>query len=113
MAQINTEQLKGRASQFKDQFKDQIKTRRDQLKSQLDSFSPGAEGRLTKTIEEQTSKIPSGGFLGLAVGAMILSAALASNKKRRDVANFIGLWVPSLLMIGVYNKLVKIHGSER
>ena len=69
------------------------------------------EGQMTKAIERQTAKIPSVGFLTLAVGSMAASAALVlANKK--EMGNFIGLWAPSLLMIGVYNKLVKIEGSD-
>jgi hypothetical protein len=25
---------------------------------------------------------------------------------------FVGHWVPTLLLLGVYNKLVKLHGSD-
>lgn len=69
------------------------------------------EGKVTKRVEEITGRVPSIGFLGLAVGSMALSAGLAVMKKR-DWATFVGLWAPSLLLIGVYNKLVKLHGSE-
>jgi hypothetical protein len=69
------------------------------------------EGEMTKRIEQQTAKIPSIGFLGLAVGSMVASAALAFFAQRKELANFVGLWAPSLLMIGVYNKLVKIEAE--
>jgi hypothetical protein len=76
-----------------------------------DMMGGGREDRLTKTIESQTEQIPSVAFLGLAVGAMALSwMFLASG--RRNVANFIGQWVPTVLILGLYNKLVKQHGSE-
>jgi hypothetical protein len=32
--------------------------------------------------------------------------------RQRNVANFVGQWVPTLLLIGLYNKLVKLEGSE-
>jgi hypothetical protein len=72
------------------------------------------EGKLTKLTEKQTAKIPSMGFLGLAIGAMAISAGLElfTKKTRRDPANFVGLWVPTLLLFGIYNKLVKIGGSD-
>jgi hypothetical protein len=31
---------------------------------------------------------------------------------QRNVANFVGQWVPTILIIGLYNKLVKLEGSE-
>lgn len=66
------------------------------------------EGKVTTQIEERTSRAPSGVYLGLAVGSMIASAIFQLAGKRQT-ANFIGQWVPSLLVIGVYNKLVKIE----
>jgi hypothetical protein len=70
------------------------------------------EGKVTKAIEKQTSKIPSGVYLALAVGSMALSAGLATSSKRKDLANFVGLWAPSFLMLGLYNKIVKTQGSD-
>ncbi len=69
------------------------------------------EGRVARTIEQQTAKLPSDTFLWAAVGAMGLSAALEMGGKKQS-ANFIGHWVPTLLILGVYNKLVKLHGSD-
>ncbi len=71
------------------------------------------EGKLTKSVEKVTAQVPSLGFMGIALGSMAVSAGLAMFTKRKDLANFIGLWVPSLLVIGLYNKLVKVEGSER
>lgn len=73
---------------------------------------PAVEGEMTKRIEQQTAKIPSIGFLGLAVGSMVASAALAFVAQKKELANFVGLWAPSLLLIGIYNKLVKLEGSD-
>jgi hypothetical protein len=69
------------------------------------------EGDLTKMIESQTSRIPSGAFLTVAVGAMALSALMMLLGKR-NVANFVGQWAPTILIMGLYNKLVKVKGSE-
>ncbi|MGZ3743647.1 MAG: hypothetical protein ACXVBQ_07285 [Pseudobdellovibrionaceae bacterium] len=71
------------------------------------------EGGFTKALEKQTAKIPSGVYLGLAVGSILLSAGLAMSEKRKNWANFVGLWVPSILLLGVYNKIVKIEGSDK
>lgn len=64
------------------------------------------EGNVTSTVEQQTSKAPSILWLGLAVSAMATSAALVATG-RKQIGNFIGQWAPSLLIIGLYNKLVK------
>jgi len=31
---------------------------------------------------------------------------------RKNLANFVGQWVPTILIVGLYNKLVKVEGSE-
>lgn len=65
------------------------------------------EGKLTRAVEKQTSKIPSMFFLGLAGGAMALSIGLKLSGHESKTANWVGLWVPSILMLGIYNKIVK------
>lgn len=89
-------------------------TTMDKISEKIHQAASGAvkEGEVTKKIEQQTAKIPSIGFLGLAVGSMLASAGLAFLADRKDLANFVGLWAPSLLLIGVYNKLVKLQGSD-
>lgn len=71
------------------------------------------EGQLTKTIENQSAKIPSSAFLLLAGSAVAISLGLAMTKEKKEVANFVGLWVPSILLLGIYNKIVKTVGSEK
>lgn len=80
-------------------------------KAQDVASQPPHEGEMTRKIEQQTAKIPSVSFLGLAVGSMVASAALAFFARRKELANFVGLWAPSLLLIGVYNKLVKMESE--
>lgn len=70
------------------------------------------EGELTQRIEQQTARIPSVGYLSLAIASMVASAFLAIFINRKEYANFVGLWAPSFLLIGIYNKLVKLEGSE-
>ncbi|MCW5935752.1 MAG: hypothetical protein KIT11_00400 [Fimbriimonadaceae bacterium] len=69
------------------------------------------EGPLARTIEKQTAKLPSDTFLWAALGAMGVSLFLEMSKKK-DTANFIGQWAPTLLIFGLYNKLVKLAGSD-
>jgi hypothetical protein len=70
------------------------------------------EGEVAKTIEEQTAKIPSDVYLWAAVGTMALSATLFFTKNKH-ASIFFGQWAPSLLIIGLYNKLVKIGGHDK
>ncbi|MGE0869204.1 MAG: hypothetical protein AB7P03_11600 [Kofleriaceae bacterium] len=73
---------------------------------------PQVEGKTTKAIERATMRIPSGTFLILAGGAIAGSLVLKLFK-RHSTANFVGQWVPTLLMLGIYNKIVKVIGSDR
>lgn len=77
-----------------------------------DGVNPGerSEGTITKKIESVTSKVPSGAFLSFAFGAMGVSALLHATGRKEDAA-FIGQWVPAILIMGLYNKLVKLEGS--
>lgn len=85
---------------------------RNQVSSAMQKNQTLEEGELTRRIEEQTAKVPSVSFLGLALGSMALSAGLALFSERKELANFVGLWAPSFLLIGIYNKLVKLQGSD-
>ena len=70
------------------------------------------EGEVAKGIERQTSKIPSDWFMWAAFASMGLSLALQLREKR-DNGNFVGQWVPTLLLFGLYNKIVKVMGSDK
>ena len=67
---------------------------------------------MTKATESATGKIPSMAYLSAAVGSMVVSAALQVAGKEK-LSLFIGQWAPSLLVIGLYNKLVKVAGSDQ
>lgn len=64
------------------------------------------EDRGTETVEAQTAKVPSLAFLGLAVASMAVSAALVLTG-RKQLGNFVGQWAPSILIMGLYNKIAK------
>jgi len=71
-----------------------------------------SEGVVAKTIEEQTAKLPSDTFLWAAFAAIGVAMAMqASGKKHGSL--FVGQWVAPFLLFGVYNKLVKVAGSDR
>lgn len=71
-----------------------------------------SEGRVARAIEQQTSKLPSDTFLWIAVGAMATSATLQMMGNKQG-SLFVGQWAPTLLIMGLYNKLVKQLGSDR
>lgn len=63
-------------------------------------------------IEQQTAKLPSDIFLWGALGSIGLSLyfELQGNS---DKSRFVGQWVSPFLLLGVYNKLVKMSGPAR
>src|SRR5262245_10455411 len=89
------------------------------------------EGPIARRIERRTSKLPSDVFLWSAGAALLTSFAfemIGMMRGRRrgflrimgeplrasaPLASFVGMWVPSLLLLGVYNKIVKVAGSDR
>lgn len=71
-----------------------------------------SEGPIAKMIEEQTAKLPSDTFLW-AAGASILGSMCLKMAGRSHEALFVGQWVAPFLLLGVYNKIVKVAGSDR
>jgi hypothetical protein len=71
-----------------------------------------SEGQVARNIEQQTAKLPSDTFLWAAVAAMGGSAMLQMSGRRNE-SLFVGQWVAPFLLFGIYNKLVKIGGSDR
>lgn len=69
------------------------------------------EGYLARIIEEQTAKLPSDVFLWAAAGSIVGSSIyqMAGDSKN---SLFVGQWAPTFLILGLYNKLVKIEGSD-
>jgi hypothetical protein len=76
------------------------------------NFNPEhKEGKVARTIEEQTAKLPSDIFLWAAVGAMGVSLALQLlGQKHKSL--FIGQWPAPFLLLGLYNKVVKLEGHD-
>jgi hypothetical protein len=70
------------------------------------------EDQFTKTIESYTAAVSSTGYLAVAIGAMGLSLA-CQVAGRGKWGNFIAQWMPTWLIIGLYNKLVKLEGHDR
>lgn len=70
------------------------------------------EGPVAKAIEKQTAKIPSDVFLWTAIASMATSLVLKVMGKNSK-STFVGQWAAPLLILGVYNKLVKLEGHDR
>jgi len=70
------------------------------------------EDEFTKTLERYTAQIPSSAMLALAIGAMGLSL-LGQLGGRGKWGNFFAQWVPTIISMGIYNKLVKLEGHDR
>ncbi len=69
------------------------------------------EGAIAKMIEGHTVNIPSDTFLWAAMGSMAVSLILKANGRSNE-SLFVGQWAAPLLILGLYNKLVKVAGSE-
>lgn len=95
----------------------------DQPPKQKQEPSQFREGPIARSIEQQTAKIPSDVFLWIAGGAMVASLIAQLRQPRRmtffniptrrgQLALFIGQWVPTLLLFGLYNKVIKVAGGS-
>ena len=70
------------------------------------------EGRVARGIENQTAKLPSDVFLWTGVGAAALSLGMQLFGKKIS-SNFVATWVPTILLLGLYNKIVKVAGHDQ
>ena len=71
-----------------------------------------SEGTVARTIENETAKLPSDTFLWAAFGAMGVALFFQMSGRKHE-SLFVGQWAAPFLLFGVYNKLVKIAGSDR
>jgi hypothetical protein len=71
-----------------------------------------SEGIVARTIEEQIAKPPSDIFLWGALGSIGISLYFELNGETQK-STFVSRWVSPFLLLGVYNKLVKLSGSDR
>jgi len=69
------------------------------------------EGPVAEAIEEQTAKLPSDIFLWAALGSMATSLTLKIIGQRHT-SLFVGQWAAPFLLLGIYNKLVKLEGHD-
>jgi hypothetical protein len=69
------------------------------------------EDQFTASLERQVARIPSSFFLGCAAFSVLASLVCKLSGKDK-AADFIGHWPAPFLLVGIYNKLVKQHGSD-
>lgn len=69
------------------------------------------EGPVAKNIEHFTAKLPSDVFLWAALGS-IAGSITAFALNQRHLSLLVGQWVPTFLLFGVYNKIVKELGHD-
>src|ERR1051325_10807310 len=71
-----------------------------------------SEGVVARAIEQQTAKLPSDIFLWAAFASIGGSLFLQMSGKKEE-SLFVGQWAPTFLILGLYNKLVKVAGSDQ
>ena len=69
------------------------------------------EGKVATAIEEQTAKLPSDIFLWAALGSMAVSLTLQIMGRKKE-SLFVGQWPAPFMLLGLYNKLVKLEGHD-
>ena len=70
------------------------------------------EGRVATEIEKRTARLPSALFLWTALGSMAGALVLTFLGKHK-LANLVGQWAPTVLIFGLYNKIVKVAGHDQ
>jgi hypothetical protein len=69
------------------------------------------EDQVTSLMESYSAKLPSSFFLGASFASIIGSLILKAQGKDEN-ALFVGQWAAPFLLLGIYNKMVKQHGSD-
>jgi len=69
------------------------------------------EGRVAERIEKRTSRLPSDLFLWASVAALATSSGFVFAGKR-ETGLYVGQFASVFLLLGIYNKLVKLLGSD-
>mgnify|MGYP003484398366 CR=1 FL=1 len=98
---------------LKQNYKDAVNLIVDIINIKIMAMNTGNEDQVSKAIEQETSKIPSVVFLGAAMAVMGISAALKCARGKDDENDlFIGQWAAPILLLGIYNKIVKSSGHD-
>lgn len=69
------------------------------------------EGSATVAIEKRTAKIPSVVYLTAGMTALTASVCLMC-RGQKAAGLLVGQWTAPLLIMGLYNKIVKTEGHD-
>jgi hypothetical protein len=82
----------------------------NEVKNAADALDKGAEP-LERTAETVASRVPTLLFSFAALASIGVSLFLQLRNKRQW-SLFVGQWVPSFLLFGLYNKISKTIGAD-
>jgi hypothetical protein len=105
------ERTREMGQQARDQAGEKMRQWRDRAKQQMRGPVSHTEGGLARSIEHHTARLPSDTFLWTAGACIVASLALKMSGRDTD-ALFVGQWAPTFLILGLYNKIVKVSGHE-
>ncbi|HXK23885.1 MAG TPA: hypothetical protein VMS55_14530 [Myxococcota bacterium] len=73
------------------------------------------EGRVARAIETRTARLPSDTFLWAGIASLVFAGYCQMRERRtqRQMGLFVGQLAAPLLLMGLYNKIVKVAGSDR
>jgi len=73
------------------------------------------EGRVARAIETRTARLPSDTFLWAGIASLMFAGYCQMREPRfkRQTGLFVGQLAAPLLLMGLYNKIVKVAGSDR
>ena len=91
---------------------DQLMQQADEKLSSIGGNMEHREGPIARTIEKHTARVPSDVFLWAAMASMGTSLTLRIMGRRHD-ALFFGQWAAPFLLLGIYNKIVKVAGHDQ
>ncbi len=69
------------------------------------------EDQTTALMESYSAKLPSSFFLDDAMASIVGSLIIKVNGNDHH-ALFVSQWAAPFLLLGIYNKMVKQHGSD-
>jgi hypothetical protein len=97
------EQARETTAQFQEGAKDSAKHMADQTR---DAWKQAQEEPTPSGIQGALENLPASAYLYATMGAMGMSLLLRL-MGRKDFANFVGLWPPTIVALALMNKQIK------
>lgn len=69
------------------------------------------EGKVARTIESQTAKLPSDVFLWAGLG-LLAAGGIMQLTRVKNAGLYLSELAAPILIMGLYNKLVKLEGHD-